>query len=62
LANFLGQRATQEFSNRQGLINLYLGTMAQKPDPYAAIGSAFNALGAGMQNQQLLDILSSKKS
>lgn len=48
LSQFQAGRAQSDFANRTGYINLYLGSAAQKPDPWAAIGAGLNTMSAGL--------------
>lgn len=43
LSNFQAQKAGTEFAGRRGYIDIYMGGAPQKPDPFAAIQSGFNA-------------------
>lgn len=43
LSNFQAQKAGTQFAGRKGYIDIYMGGAPQKPDPFAAIQSGFNA-------------------
>lgn len=48
LSNFQAQKAGTEFAGRRGYIDIYMGSAPQKPDPWAAIGTAFGGLSSGL--------------